>query len=64
VIVLFCLQFLDRLAYFENESYRHKVELIEKTKREIQDDIEKKLAGQHKLSRRDEEMYEALNGGY
>ena len=56
------LQFLDRLAYFEDESNRHKFELIEKTRKEIQDDIEKKLAGQHKLSRRDQEMYEALNG--
>lgn len=55
-------QFLERLQYFEDESYRHKIELIEKTRREIQDDIEKKLAGQHKLSRRDQEMYEALNG--
>jgi len=39
------------------------MELIEKTRREIQEDIEKKLAGQHKLSRQDREMYEALNGG-
>lgn len=54
-------EFLDRLQYFEDESNRHKFELIEKTKREIQEDIEKKLAGQHKLSRRDQEMYEALN---
>ncbi|KAL4232688.1 hypothetical protein ACF0H5_007376 [Mactra antiquata] len=54
-------EFLDRLQYFEDESYRHKIELIEKTRREIQDDIEKKLAGQHKLSHRDQEMYEALN---
>ncbi|XP_053396911.1 uncharacterized protein LOC123552816 isoform X2 [Mercenaria mercenaria] len=54
-------EFLDRLAYFEDESYRHKIELIEKTRKEIQDDIEKKLAGQHKLSRRDQEMFEALN---
>ncbi|KAH3736148.1 hypothetical protein DPMN_042710 [Dreissena polymorpha] len=54
-------EFLERLAYFEDESYRHKLELIEKTRREIQEDIEKKLAGQHKLSRHDREMYEALN---
>ena len=55
-------QFLERLDYFEYLSYRHKQELLDKTKQDIQEDIEKKLAGQHKLSKKDEEMYEALNG--
>lgn len=54
-------EFLERLQYFEDESYHHKMALIERTKREIQEDIEKKLAGQHKLSKRDQEMIEALN---
>ena len=56
------LQFLERLDYFEYLSYQHKQDLLDKTKQEIQEDIEKKLAGQHKLSKKDEEMYEALNG--
>ena len=53
---------MERLDYFEYLSYRHKQELLDKTKQDIQEDIEKKLAGQHKLSKKDEEMYEALNG--
>ena len=61
-LVVFYFQFLERLDYFEYLSYRHKQELLDKTKQDIQEDIEKKLAGQHKLSKKDEEMYEALNG--
>jgi hypothetical protein len=47
---------------FEEESRAHKKELNERTLREIKENIEKKLAGQHKLSKREEQMYDALKG--
>ena len=36
----------------------------EKITKAIRDDIEKKLAGQHKLSKQEEEIYDALKGLY
>ncbi|XP_060085801.1 protein piccolo-like [Ylistrum balloti] len=52
--------FLDRLAWFEEESNKHKEEMVNKISKQIQEDIERKLAGQHKLSKKEEEMYDAL----
>lgn len=52
--------FFERLHLFEEESRTHKKELNERTLREIKEDIEKKLGGQHKLSQREEQMYDAL----
>lgn len=36
--------------------------MMEKISQQIRDDIEKKLAGQHKLSKKEEEAYDALRG--
>ncbi|OWF37664.1 titin-like isoform X2 [Mizuhopecten yessoensis] len=52
--------FLDRLAWFEEESNKHKEEMVSKISKQIQEDIERKLAGQHKLSKKEEEIYDAL----
>ncbi|KAK3576344.1 hypothetical protein CHS0354_039278 [Potamilus streckersoni] len=54
------VDFLERLAYFEELSYRHKQDLNDQTIKEIQEELEKKLASQHKLSQKEREMYEAL----
>lgn len=55
-------QFFERLRLFEEESKQHKQELSERYLREIKEDLEKKLAGQHKLSKREEQMYDVLKG--
>ena len=55
-------QFLSRLAWFEDASKRHQEEVYERTMRQVQEDIEKKLAGQHKLSKKEEEIYDAMKG--
>lgn len=55
-------QFFERLQFFEDESKQHKKEMMEKTTKAIRDDLEKKLAGQHKLSKHEEEIYDALKG--
>ena len=60
----FLLQFFERLQLFEEESKARKQELNERTLREIKESLEKKLAGQHKLSKREEQMYDALKGMY
>ncbi|XP_076079836.1 uncharacterized protein LOC143049946 isoform X1 [Mytilus galloprovincialis] len=52
--------FFERLQFFEDESKQHKKEMMEKTTKAIRDDLEKKLAGQHKLSKHEEEIYDAL----
>ncbi|KAK7108804.1 uncharacterized protein [Littorina saxatilis] len=52
--------FFERLHLFEEESKARKQELNERTLREIKESIEKKLAGQHKISKREEQMYDAL----
>ncbi|KAK7503175.1 hypothetical protein BaRGS_00005440 [Batillaria attramentaria] len=52
--------FFERLRLFEEESKMHKQELNERTLRDIKESLEKKLAGQHKLSKREEQMYDAL----
>ncbi|CAC5415979.1 unnamed protein product [Mytilus coruscus] len=52
--------FFERLQFFEDESNKHKKEMMEKTTKAIRDDLEKKLAGQHKLSKHEEEIYDAL----
>lgn len=52
--------FFERLQYFEDESNKHKKELYENISKSIREDLEKKLAGQHKLSRQEAEMYDAL----
>lgn len=44
------------------ESNRHRQEYSEKTMREIRETLERKLAGQHKLSRQEEKIYDALKG--
>ncbi|KAL5009495.1 hypothetical protein ScPMuIL_011800 [Solemya velum] len=53
-------EFFERLQMFEEESQRHRQELYEKTMREIREEIERKLAGEHKLSKQEEEIYDAL----
>jgi hypothetical protein len=50
------------LSWFEDESNKHKKEINEKISKEIRDDLEKKLAGQHKLSKQEAEIYDALKG--
>ena len=55
-------QFFERLQWFEDESNKHKKEINEKISKEIRDDLEKKLAGQHKLSKQEAEIYDALKG--
>ncbi|ESP03993.1 hypothetical protein LOTGIDRAFT_156597 [Lottia gigantea] len=52
--------FFERLKLFEEESRLRKQELNEKTLEEIKHNLEQKLAGQHKLSKREEQMYDAL----
>eukprot|EP00105_Crassostrea_gigas_P027941 XP_011449441.1 PREDICTED: titin homolog isoform X1 [Crassostrea gigas] len=52
--------FLTRLAWFEETSKKHQQENQERTMRTIQEELEKKLAGQNKLSRRDEGLYDAM----
>ncbi|XP_067674819.1 uncharacterized protein [Haliotis asinina] len=52
--------FFERLRLYEEESKQHMAELNERTLREIRDNLEKKLAGQHRLSKREEAMYDAL----
>ncbi|XP_041354259.1 uncharacterized protein LOC121372068 [Gigantopelta aegis] len=52
--------FMERLQLYQEESKQHMAELNEKTLRDIRDSIEKKLAGQHKLSKHEEKMYDAL----
>ncbi|XP_059166381.1 uncharacterized protein LOC131948723 isoform X2 [Physella acuta] len=52
--------FFERLRLWEEESKQHKEELNEKTFKEIRESLEKKLAGQHKLSRNEEMFYDAL----
>ncbi|KAK3096492.1 hypothetical protein FSP39_000692 [Pinctada imbricata] len=52
--------FLSRLAWFEEASKRRQEEVYERTMRQVKEDIEKKLAGQHKLSRKEEEAYDAM----
>ncbi|KAL8566979.1 hypothetical protein ACOMHN_059779 [Nucella lapillus] len=52
--------FFERLQLFEEESRIRKQELNERTLREIKESLEKKLSGQHKLSKREEQMYDAL----
>ncbi|XP_071114202.1 uncharacterized protein [Haliotis cracherodii] len=52
--------FLERLRLYEEESKQHMAELNERTLRDIRDNLEKKLAGQHRLSKREEAMYDAL----
>ncbi|XP_050390798.2 uncharacterized protein LOC126809962 [Patella vulgata] len=52
--------FFERLKLFEEESKIRKQELNEKTLEEIKSSLEQKLAGQHKLSQREEAMYDAL----
>lgn len=47
---------------WEEERRQHQQELNEKTLKDIKDNIEKKLAGQHKLSKREEQIYDALKG--
>ena len=49
---------------FEEESKAHKKELNERTLKEIKENIEKKMAAQHKLSKREEQMYDALKGWF
>ena len=53
---------MERLQLYQEESKQHLAELNEKTLRDIRDSIEKKLAGQHKLSKHEEQMYDALKG--
>ncbi|CAL1543054.1 unnamed protein product [Lymnaea stagnalis] len=52
--------FFERLKLWEDESKQHKDELNEKTLKDIKDSLEKKLAGQHKLSKDEEKIYDAL----
>lgn len=56
-------QFFERLRLFQEESKIHKQELSERTLKELKDSLEKKLAGQHKLSKQEELVYDALKGG-
>ena len=62
ILNLLLFQFFERLQLFEEESRARKQELNERTLREIKESLEKKLAGQHKLSKREEQMYDALKG--
>uniref|UniRef100_A0A2C9LC74 Uncharacterized protein n=1 Tax=Biomphalaria glabrata TaxID=6526 RepID=A0A2C9LC74_BIOGL len=52
--------FFQRLRLWEEESKQHKDELNAKTLKDIKDNLEKKLAGQHKLSKHEEQIYDAL----
>ncbi|PVD29205.1 hypothetical protein C0Q70_11802 [Pomacea canaliculata] len=52
--------FFERLRLFQEESKIHKQELSERTLKELKDSLEKKLAGQHKLSKQEELVYDAL----
>ncbi|XP_005097136.1 uncharacterized protein LOC101862724 isoform X2 [Aplysia californica] len=52
--------FLERLRQWEEETKQHRQELNEKTLKDIKDNLEKKLAGQHKLSKNEEQIYDAL----
>nr|XP_022292656.1 titin-like isoform X3 [Crassostrea virginica] len=52
--------FLTRLAWFEETSKRHQQQNQERTMRTIQEELEKKLAGQHKLSRAEEGLHDAM----
>lgn len=56
-------QFFERLRLFQEESKIHKQELSERTLKELKDSLEKKLDGQHKLSKQEELVYDALKGG-
>ncbi|XP_056014185.1 AT-rich interactive domain-containing protein 4B-like isoform X2 [Ostrea edulis] len=52
--------FMSRLAWFEESSKKHQQENQEKTMKTIQEELEKKLAGQNKLSRKEEGLYDAM----
>ncbi|KAH9500627.1 hypothetical protein Btru_077157 [Bulinus truncatus] len=52
--------FFQRLRLWEEESKQHKEELNAKTLKDIKENLEKKLAGQHKLSKNEEQIYDAL----
>lgn len=48
---------------FEEESIRHRQQLSEKTYKETSEGLEKRLAGEFKLSKAmDEDIYNALQG--
>lgn len=53
---------MSRLAWFEESSKKHQQENQEKTMKTIQEELEKKLAGQNKLSRKEEGLYDAMRG--
>lgn len=50
------------MAWFEETSKRHQQQNQERTMRTIQEELEKKLAGQHKLSRAEEGLHDAMRG--
>ncbi|RUS81620.1 hypothetical protein EGW08_010633, partial [Elysia chlorotica] len=52
--------FFERLRLYEEETRQHKQDLSERTLNDIKDNLEKKLAGQHKLSLREEQLWDAL----
>ncbi|CAG5134133.1 unnamed protein product, partial [Candidula unifasciata] len=52
--------FYERLRMWEEESKHHKQELNERTLKEIKDNLERKLAGQNRLSKQEEYIYDAL----
>lgn len=52
--------FFERLQLYEEETRQHKQDLSERTLNDIKENLEKKLAGQHKLSHREEQLWDAL----
>ncbi|BFZ10160.1 hypothetical protein BsWGS_13199 [Bradybaena similaris] len=52
--------FYERLRLWEEESKHHKQELSERTLKEVKDNLERKLAGQHKLSKQEKHIFDAL----
>ncbi|XP_061169238.1 titin-like isoform X2 [Saccostrea echinata] len=52
--------FMSRLAWFEETSKKHQQENQERTMKTIQEELEKKLAGQNKLSRKEEGLFDAM----
>ncbi|GFS13776.1 histone-lysine N-methyltransferase SETD1B-A-like [Elysia marginata] len=52
--------FFERLRMYEEETRQNKQDLSERTLNDIKENLEKKLAGQHKLSHREEQLWDAL----